>query len=75
MCYQNAFSFFLDEIELATDLYRPSGAMIRHMTPFTTWIVLLDPNFTHIDISQVQSVTMEFTGPFTNLNARKPHLA
>ena len=55
-----------DVIELSCDLYEASGSKVQHMTPFTTWMIRLTdvPSMEHIDVSNVDKITLTFLGSF-----------
>ena len=42
--------------------------MVRHQTPFTTWMFTIHPDFTHIDISEVDRVEFTIQGVRGNGN-------
>ena len=53
-------------IELFCKLYQPQGDMIKHMTPFTTWLIQRDPGWTFINFDDVTSVELTLMGHFRN---------
>ena len=60
---------FSDQTSLFCDLYTSEGGMVMHQTPFTNWVINIHPDFTHINIDDVQEIRMTIEGP--RLNFRK----
>ena len=51
---------------LFCDLYQGDDGMVLHQTPFTTWLISIHPEFNHINIDDVTTITMTMEGPFLN---------
>ena len=51
---------------LFCDLYQGDGGAILHQTPFTTWVISIHPEYTHINIDDVNIIQMTMEGPFLN---------
>ena len=66
---------FAGVTSLFCDLYQGSGGTVLHQTPFTTWLITIHPEFTHINIDDVERVQLTLEGPYLNFKRNQPRVA